>query len=270
MIKILEKGAGVDGKTGDGEARRGLKEDVFRLCEELGKDPAEFEDKDFYSKLYQFIDDNKRLLYTVITDYVFQQAESGNIESVTNNIEMVRDYAQNVNAEDGMGGMYKKDVLRKTNIVSLKLWDHINLATRQYGQFHKDDAEYLEIVEGKLEPVKAEITKDMTQQLISIVAIFTAMSFLAFGGVSALDNILDGATNMPLLKLTAVGLIWCFCMFNMLFVFVYFVSKIIGIDIGADNNFPVLRFIRYPAVALVNAAILIASILCGIALKCNK
>ena len=77
--------------------------------------------------------------------------------------------------------------------------------------FHQKDTDYEKIVDEKMEIVGAKISKEMNVQLISLVAIFTALSFLVFGGISSLDNIFDGAKNIPILKLIVVGSIWGLC-----------------------------------------------------------
>lgn len=49
------------------------------------------------------------------------------------------------------------------------------------------------------------LSKEMNGQLISLVSIFTALSFLIFGGISSLDNIFVGAKDIPVTKLMIVG-----------------------------------------------------------------
>mgnify|MGYP007007140284 CR=1 FL=1 len=44
-----------------------------------------------------------------------------------------------------------------------------------------------------MKDVEIRLTKEMNMQLISLIAIFTALSFIVFGGISSLDNIFFGS-----------------------------------------------------------------------------
>ena len=57
----------------------------------------------------------------------------------------------------------------------MKLWDHVNLAIRQYELFNQNDERYEKIVEEKMKDVEIRLTKEMNTQLISLIAIFTAL-----------------------------------------------------------------------------------------------
>lgn len=117
------------------------------------------------------------------------------------------------------------------------------------------DEDYSKIVDEKMEIAGAKISKEMNVQLISLVAIFTALSFLVFGGISSLDNIFAGAKDIPILKLVVVGSIWGFCIMNMLFVFMFFVVKIAKLNLSStdDVNAGILK--KYPLVCWCNFAV---------------
>ena len=82
-----------------------------------------------------------------------------------------------------------------------------------------------------MKDVEIRLTKEMNTQLISLIAIFTALSFIVFGGISSLDNIFDGVKDIPVTKLMIVGSIWCFCIMNLVFVFMFFVGKLTHLEI---------------------------------------
>lgn len=67
--------------------------------------------------------------------------------------------------------------------------------------FYYNDKDYEKIVDSKMETAEIKMSKEMNAQLIALVGIFTALSFLVFGGVSSLDNIFLGAKDIPALKL---------------------------------------------------------------------
>ena len=194
-----------------------------------------------------------------ITNYIFTllDEEFGVLQT---NIDTVVNYMYSKQYEQDFSGALKsrdeKRKLERTQRTVLKMWDHVNLARRQYIMFHHKDTDYEKIVDEKMEIVGAKISKEMNVQLISLVAIFTALSFLVFGGISSLDNIFDGAKDIPILKLIVVGSVWGFCIMNMLFVFIYFISKIAKLNLSSadDVNASVLK--KYPLVCWCNLVVI--------------
>ena len=67
----------------------------------------------------------------------------------------------------------------------------------------------------------------MTTQLVSLVAIFTALSFVIFGSINILDNLLNNIKLLPLLKLIFIGNLWMLCMINIFSFFAKIIFKFI-------------------------------------------
>lgn len=229
------------------------------ICEELSKETKTFKAKNFFDKIHEYIMKNDRLIYTHITNYIFMLKEE-NFGILQTNIDSVVSYMYSDEYQqdfsEWLDDNQKKLELEKTQRTVLKMWDHVNLARRQYLMFQRKDTEYEKIVDEKMEIVGAKISKEMNVQLISLVAIFTALSFLVFGGISSLDNIFDGAEDIPILKLIVVGSVWGFCIMNMLFVFIYFISKIAKLNLSStdDVNASVLK--KYPLVCWCNLVVI--------------
>lgn len=225
------------------------------ICEMLSEETKNFNAKKFFDKIHEYIVKNDRLIYTNITNYIFvlSDEEFGvlqtNIDSVGNYMygdQYNQDYSKLLEDRN------EKRSLERTQRTVLKMWDHVNLARRQYVMFHHKDEDYGKIVDEKMEIAGAKISKEMNVQLISLVAIFTALSFLVFGGISSLDNIFAGAKDIPILKLVVVGSIWGFCIMNMLFVFIFFIAKIAKLNLSSidDVNASILK--KYPLVCWCN------------------
>ena len=225
------------------------------ICEMLSEETKYFDTKKFFDKIHEYIVKNDRLIYTHITNYIFvlSDEEFGvlqtNIDSVVNYMygdQYNQDYSKLLEDRN------EKRSLERTQRTVLKMWDHVNLSRRQYVMFHHKDEDYSKIVDEKMEIAGAKISKEMNVQLISLVAIFTALSFLVFGGISSLDNIFAGAKDIPILKLVVVGSIWGFCIMNMLFVFMFFIAKIAKLNLSStdDVNASILK--KYPLVCWCN------------------
>lgn len=113
----------------------------------------------------------------------------------------------------------------------VKIYDHINLAIRQKDMTNKSDSDLHRQIEEIVETKSAAVTKEMTTQLVSLIAIFTALSFIVFGGISSLDSIFQSLqTTMEdkntILPTLIVSVVWAFCLMNLLFGFMYFVLRI--------------------------------------------
>lgn len=67
-------------------------------------------------------------------------------------------------------------------------------------------------VESILAPKISEITKEMTQQLVGLIGIFTALSFIVFGGISSLDSIFGAVRNIKRAAIGASCSYSCGCM----------------------------------------------------------
>ena len=98
-------------------------------------------------------------------------------------------------------------------------------------------------------------------QLISLIAIFTALSFIVFGGISSLDNIFLGAKDIPVTKLMIVGTIWCFCIMNLVFIFMFFIAKLTELNIKSTSDVNANWVQRYPMVWWCNFVLISVLIL---------
>lgn len=230
---------------------RDMEKEMDEICKKLSTASQEFDAKAFFEKMYGYITQRDRLLYTHITNYIFDLSDEKfgilqtNVDNVVNYMygeQCKEDYAERLKTK---AQVYD---FERTQRTVLKMWDHVNLARRQYVLFHHKDQDYAKIVDEKMEFAEAKISKEMNIQLISLIAIFTALSFLVFGGISSLDNIFDGAKDIPITKLLIVGDIWCFCIMNLIFVFLFFIAKITKLDIKSTDNVNANLVQKYPLI----------------------
>lgn len=116
------------------------------------------------------------------------------------------------------------------------------------GPFKLKDDDYTKVVDEKMQAAGNQLSKEMNGQLISLVSIFTALSFILFGGISSLDNIFAGAKDIPVTKLMIVGTIWCFCIMNLVFVFMFFIAKMTGLNIKSSSDINANLVQKYPMI----------------------
>lgn len=257
---MLDWDKGKNGNTiSSADYIQNMEKEMDIICGKLSEETKYFNAKDFFDKIHEYIKKNDRLIYTHITNYIFtlSDEEFGVLQTNIDNVVsyMYGDKYKEDFLKSLTDNKYEKRQLERTQRTVLKMWDHVNLARRQYLMFHQKNDDYEKIVDEKMEIVGAKISKEMNIQLISLVAIFTALSFLVFGGISSLDNIFDGAKDIPILKLIVIGSVWGFCIMNMLFVFIYFISKIAKLSLSStdDVNASILK--KYPLICWCNLVV---------------
>jgi len=235
--------------------------DMLKLCKELSRSVAngKFDSMHWLGELRKYISKNdNRLLYSDISNYIFNLSDE-EFTTFTTNLDSV------LNAAAALRGT---NVEQDKNLYKtlLKFFDHVNLAHRQNSMFSNKQQDIDNEIERLLGPKIQDITKDMTSQLVGLVSIFTALSFLIFGGISSLQNTfnsLSAAANAQnsILPTLIVTLAWAFCLMNLLFGFMYFVLRIVKPPVSQIQTNIVQR---YPVVFLCDYVLLLLFVvLCG-------
>lgn len=224
---------------------------MYKLCKLLAEESKEFNEEVFLKEFGKYINENSnRLLYTNVTNIIFDKYEV--IGTLQTNLEKVITYTYENVPEDAL----KRSEHERIQKALMKLWDHINLAIRQYELFNQSDEHYRNIAEEKMKNVEIRLTKEMNMQLISLIALFTALSFIVFGGISSLDNIFQGVNDIPVTKLMIIGTIWCFCIMNLVFVFMFFVAKLTGLNIKSADDINANLVQKYPLIWWCNLVLI--------------
>ncbi|MCI9094557.1 MAG: hypothetical protein HFF36_12425 [Coprobacillus sp.] len=226
--------------------RRDFKELVLRLR----KPTKDFDIELFVNKLDEYLNDNKRLLYSEFTSIVIELNKSSindqNVGILISNLESCIDYSMNENNKI-------PENIQKTLI---KLWDHANLASNQYNYFTVTDDVFLKKVSPVIEPkidelknqysslstevenVERELTNatceakniknKITSDIIALISIFVAISFVMFGGMSLLNGLFD-FSNMqyvPMTEMLGLGSLMGIIIIIIIYAFMLFVLKL--------------------------------------------
>lgn len=232
---------------------------ILNLCRALDQSVAtgEFDCKKWISELNNYVSNSQnRLLYNDISNYIFSK-NGREYGSMMTNLETVIDYAMGHLRPDEGHPDKEKEILYKT---ILKFYDHLNLAQKQVEMFDSDRKSLQQDIELEVKTEISNATKDITSQLVGLVALFTAMSFLVFGGIASLDSIFKSVERFvnlesSVLPVLLVAIAWAFCMMNLLFGFMYFVLRLVKPEqftIRSEKN----MVQRYPVVFLANYILL--------------
>lgn len=231
-----------------------LKNNTIEICHMMNCDMSKFNLKDTIKKVEIIVSEGSRFFYSEISNFIYGLDEYSR-PSFYNNLNILVDEA--LRMDEGYENVKR---------AIIKLFDHANLAAKQYDKLKWTDEEFTRMFNMNIWSVKEDIErhkKETTSQLISLVAIFTAMSFLVFGGINSLDNIFAGLLDVSILKLMMVGCIWGICMLNLVFVFVYFIAKVSGSDIKTNHSVDANFIQRYPFTCWSNLVVFTLFLLCG-------
>lgn len=220
-------------------------DDIKLICKQLVISSNCFDVEETYKAVKDFILRHGRWLYSIVSSFLFDCTEQ-DVSTFISNLDELRDYAYQQIAQCDPNEKKKRDQYEKNATAIDKLWDHSNLAQTQNQSLHDSDETFRARFDKNLIPFKAEFTHEMNMQFISLIAIFTALSFLVFGGISSLDNVLSDVGRVPILELMIVGIIWSLCITNLVFVFIFLVAKMTKLDIKSSKQEKATLSQRYP------------------------
>lgn len=192
-----------------------MSSETEKIISYLAVSSSEYSPQKTADDLKSYISKYKRILYSDISVYIFSLNSEQDFSILQANLQKLIEYAD---------GLNNNDLMR----VIIKIYDHANLATKQFLELKQSDEEYKEKFEEHMKPAKRKIERELNTQLITLVGIFTAMAFVVFGGISTLDNIFNSMKNLTILKAMIIGCVWGICMFNLIFIFMYYILKLVN------------------------------------------
>ncbi|MGL4362202.1 MAG: hypothetical protein ACRCSG_02850 [Cellulosilyticaceae bacterium] len=224
-----------------------------------------------YTLIQEFSNENGRFLYSIISSYI----NGLNSEQESRLLFFVEELLMYSEKKE-VSNCNQIDCTKKYVV---KFWDHVNLVITQQGLYYdnnekvasgkkaiesifeksKDDFESLNLISKQMEKKYKKMqgkVKNITTQLISLVSIFTALSFVMFGGIASFQSVFSNIENIPLLKLLVISSIWAIGMVNIIFVFIYYIAKIAKSKIKTEKNGSSV-YKRYPMILIVNGVLLI-------------
>lgn len=185
------------------------------------------------TKLFQFQEAYAKILYAELSAYILDEKKNETIKTIKENLRKISDFMDN--------GYLN----RRFNIEQYRFWlkykDHCELAILQRRHYHISIEEIEEKSKATaLSSVKEEtdrVQRDLTGQLIGLISIFTALSFVIFGGISTLSSMMTYVKDAPLQRILFVGVIWMICMTNVFMLFIKLISKFSKHDVSLKGYF---------------------------------
>ena len=199
-----------------------MTESIRSFCEVVSVSSKVFDVKKAFELLKQYVNNFDRLLYAEISNYCYH-LDSCSLDNFQGNLGKLLEYVYSWNFENGISSLTKTDkkeaeLRERTKRIIIKLYDNVNLACAQMSSLKRSEDELREAVKKEFLPLKEDISKDISSQLITLVGIFTAIAFLVFGGFDSLQSIFSSLVNENIPKLIMVSSLWGLVVCNGLFV----------------------------------------------------
>lgn len=151
---------------------------------------------------------HNRFLYSSISATIISESDDTTASSILTNIKKVTDNTQKTDS-------YHEQLC--------KFFDHCNLANVQREAYKQTKNDIKNITISEIKSINEETSKNITAQLVSLVAIFTAIAFVLFGGITSLTAILQYMENKSLAMLCSIGIVWAFIICNAVYILMKFV-----------------------------------------------
>ena len=239
---------GTDNRDGVDKIQNAMK----NLCKQLSEPNNIFEFDVFITTATSYIAEHKRFLYSVVSDYIVHDLSDDQLHAnFFSNIDILANRLDSINDED-------------TKRAVIRLYDHCMLARMQRNEFLEDDETFKRragpIIHDSIESAQ----RNITEQFVSLIAIFTALAFLIFGGLSSFESIFSQLSEIRVSKLIIVTCVWGIGLLNLITLFFYFVFRLVKIPLmKPESTQKSTIFQKYPIIATGNY------ILCSILLTAS-
>lgn len=142
---------------------------------------------------------------------------------------------------------YIKSGKSKIKFVLNTIEDIINECDSILGFIYRESDKFLENnlnkigiddLESKIDNIKKDLKeteKNMINQIISLIAIFTTLAFLLFGGISFLTELLKQFKDTEESKILFISCCWGICFSGVFYMFIYFIFCMIGKEDKIQN-----------------------------------
>lgn len=192
-----------------------LENEQKELFDKLCIESSNFDSNQWIESFKAFSKKNKRFLYSRISSYIITADDDTHISTILTNIKKVTDLTQE-------STQYHEQLC--------KFFDHCSLASIQRDAYKKTKDDVRVMMQSEMKNIETETSKNITAQLVSLVAIFTAIVFVLFGGIGSFSSLMK-LQNSSLSMLCSIGVIWTFVISNVVYVFLKFICILTNRDV---------------------------------------
>lgn len=167
---------------------------------------------------------NKEIFDSNISTFI---TDAKNDEIILNILNNINELYLDTNRYMIVAEKISNGIIFKNSEDNKNLSIRLNNAVYNYNKIEENFIN-LEKSTKELEKSTKEIESKMIGQLVSLIAIFTAVAFVLFGGISSFTTLLSAFEKMSLLKIILSILGWALAFSITLYIFLWFIVCIIG------------------------------------------
>ena len=215
----------------------------------------------------------------IFPELCIKKDENGSIEYIGDNLRQIYDFAtkqRNKILTEAIKKLYDHTNLEIQRInYTQSVENRIDINDRESFERLQDLQSNLNEAETKFEDVSKKIDNSYSNY-IAILGIFAGIVMVFSGGTSFFSKVIANMNELGLARSVFVSSVTGIVIFDIIFMFIYFISKLTEKDISAysyDVSYKplVLRFkYRYPLVYVFNIIMLCVGIVSGIVAKYGK
>lgn len=230
LIKVSTQNTDIEKLKGTNFEK--LKRRTNGICISLNYSSDKYAAQKTISSIKNYLKECDRIIYSEISGYFFDLNEDKRANFITNVECLLVTCMSDVSIDN------------EIQQCVLKIYDHVHLAIHQIMklQYNTKEENLEKVFINNIDPIKLKMEakieqtyKELYGQLIALIAVFTAMAFLVFGSMSSLDNIFNQFSSIPLLKIVIVACVWGISVINLVFIFMFFVSKMTKLEFSKSN-----------------------------------
>ena len=198
----------------------------------------------------QYYDNHARHQYHIISRFVNEkmQESEDSVSYILNNIDVMLAFLENKRKEC-------EKIIKKTSSIKIdevilnleKLYDHIALEEERLknnaanmkisnSQIKDNVLETFNSITDSFQEKVDEVSGSLNANIITVVGLFSAIIFVFFGGITGMSGLVKGICTLkskedltiPLICVLALG----FVIFNIVFLLLYSIAKIVDKNIG--------------------------------------
>lgn len=189
------------------------------LCNELKDETAI---NTWTDHLWEFMEAYDKVLYSELSSFIIDELKDDDVRNIENNIDEI---GMNLDSACSNGMISQQQYT-----FWLKFRDHCKLSILQRRHYNISKGTITSITEDVVKSETDRIQRELTSQLIGLVSIFTALSFVIFGGINILSSVLENIRLATVTRMLAAGSIWTLCMTFLFYIFIRFIIRIIKPD----------------------------------------
>lgn len=231
-----------------------------KIYRELLVPTSNFDAVAWISKFSKYITPQTKIFYSVLTsDILYEEEEK--LTYLSANIEMIIERTQKGSCQQ-LNNQDNKFILPE-NIYKflLKFYDHITLALTQRSVYKANAEEIKQTSAGIISDQISKSQEKFTTQLLGLISIFTALSFVIFGSISSLNSLFENAKESPIIRIVLVAVLWMLCMTNVFMLFIKLICRLVDKNISMKGYFIYINLVLLLFLVVILYKTLIADVL---------